>query len=328
MAQLHSYSMKMYRSQLTRMRFRQKGAALMLLVFMLALILITVLMRSISGVEYKAERDLKTAKVLDEAKVALLGWSVLQNNLGQLPCPEDTSLIGSPTEGEEQSTCTLPAIGRLPWRTLGLGDIRDSNNDKLWYVVSSGFRSPPINTNTLAQLSVNGIPNSAVAIIFSVGVPLGSQSRPTPTLSAPPDVAQYLDLSNNSGSVSFVTSGAINDFNDRLKIITKAELFSLVTKRILAEVRGDSSQGLSKFNIDYGSYPFADINNDGFADSGNNLGTPSYQGIPNSLYFSTAKRNTLLNNGWFSLINYNYTVPSGTPQVTLTLNGQTIVVTP
>lgn len=328
MVQLHNFSLIACRFRLTRMRFRQKGAALMMLVFLLALVLMTVLVRSITGVEYRAESAFKTAKVLDDAKTALLGWSVLQNNPGQLPCPEDTSLIGLPTEGQAKSTCTLPAIGRLPWRTLGLGDIRDANNDKLWYVMSSGFRNPPINTNTLAQLSVNGTPNSAVAIIFSVGVPLGSQSRPTPTSSAPPDVVQYLDLSNNAGTASFVTSGAINDFNDRLQIITKTELFSLVTKRILAEVRGDSSQGLFKFHADYGTYPYADINNDGFADAGNSSGTPSYQGVLNSLYFSTAKKNTLLNNGWYSLINYNYTVPSGIPQVTLTLNAQTIVVTP
>jgi hypothetical protein len=327
MLPLHNFSLIACRIQLPRMKFRQKGAALMLLVFLLALVLITVLVRSNTGVEYRAERALKTAKVLDDAKAALLGWSVLQNNPGQLPCPEDTSLIGSPTEGDEQSTCTFPAIGRLPWRTLGLGDIRDANNDKLWYAVSSGFRNPPINTNTLAQLSVNGEPDK-VAIIFSVGTPLGTQSRPTPTSSSPPDVVQYLDLSNNAGTTSFVTSGTISDFNDRLKIITRTELFSLVTKRILAEVRGDSSQGLFKFNADYGTYPFADINNDGFADAGNSSGTPSFQGVLNSLYFSTAKKNTLLNNGWYSLINYNYTIPSGIPQVTLTLNAQTIVVTP
>jgi hypothetical protein len=318
-------SLKTRKYGFPRVEFRQKGVALLLLVFLMALVLMAVLVHSITGVEYKAERDLKTAKVLNDAKVALLGWSVIQNNPGKLPCPEDTSLIGLPTEGDEQSTCTFPAIGRLPWRTLGLGDIRDANNDKLWYVVSSGFRSPPINTNTLAQLSVDGIPNKAVAIIFSVGVPLGSQSRSNPTSSAPPDVMQYLDLSNNAGTASFVTSGAINDFNDRLKIITKTELFSLVTKRILAEVRGDSSQGLLKFNADYGTYPFADINNDGFADTGNNSGKPSYQGGSDSLYFSTP---TLLNNGWFSLINYNYTVPFGIPQVTLSLNTQTIIVTP
>ncbi len=328
MVQLHSLSLIARSSRLARMRFRQKGAALMLLVFLLALILMTVLIRSTTGIEYKAERDLKTAKVLEDAKVALLGWSVLQNNPGQLPCPEDTSLIGLPTEGQAKLTCTLPAIGRLPWRTLGLGDIRDGNSDKLWYVISNGFRTSPININTSAQLSVNGIPSSAVAIIFSVGPPLGAQSRPTPTSSTPPNVVQYLDLSNNSGTASFVTSGAVNDFNDRLKIITKTELFSLVTRRILAEVRGDSSQGLFKFNTDYGTYPFADINNDGFADTGNNLGAPSYQGGSNSLYFSTAKKSTLLNNGWYSVINYNYAVPSGIPQVTLTLNTQTMVVTP
>ncbi|NOU24933.1 MAG: hypothetical protein HOO90_05305 [Methylotenera sp.] len=328
MTQPKHYLLKARKYGFARVGFTQNGAALLLLVFLIALVLVTVLVHSTTGVEYKSERDLKTAKVLDDAKVALLGWSVLQNNPGQLPCPEDTNLIGFPTEGQAKSTCMLPAIGRLPWRTLGLGDIRDANNDKLWYAVSSGFRNPPINTNTLPQLSVNGVPNSAVAIIFSVGVPLGSQSRPAPTSSTPPDVEQYLDLSNNAGTASFITSGNINDFNDRLKIITKTELFSLVTKRILAEVRGDSSQGLSKFNTDYGNYPFADINNDGFADTGNNSGTPSYQGIPNSLYFSTAKKNTFLNNGWFPLINYNYTVPSGTPQVALTLNTQTILVTP
>jgi hypothetical protein len=328
MTQLQHILFKARKYGFLRVEFRQKGAALLLLVFLMALVLMAVLVHSTTGVEYKAERDLKTAKVLDDAKTALLGWSVLQNNPGQLPCPEDTSLIGFPTEGQAKLTCTLPAIGRLPWRTLGLGDIRDANNDKLWYVVSPGFRNPPINTNTLAQLSVNGVPNRAVAIIFSVGIPLSTQSRPTPTSSTPPDVVQYLDLSNNSGTVSFVTSGAINNFNDRLKIITKTELFSLVTKRILAEVRGDSSQGLLKFNTDYGTYPFADINDDGFADTGNNSGTPSYQGGSNSLYFSAASKSTLLNNGWYSLINYNYTVPSGIPQVTLTLNAQTILVTP
>jgi hypothetical protein len=310
------------------MEFRQKGAALILIVFLMALILTTILIHSTTGIEYKAERDLKTAKVLEDAKVALLGWSATRDIPGQLPCPEDTSFIGSPTEGNEQSTCTLPAIGRLPWRTLGLGDIRDANNDRLWYVLSPGFRDIPININSIAQLSVDGIPNSAVAIIFSVGTPLGSQSRSIPTSSSPPDVAQYLDLLNKAGTASFVTSGAINVFNDRLKIITKTELFSLVTKRVLGEVRGDLSQGLFKFNKDYGSYPFADVNNDGFADSGSSSGTTSYQGGANSLYFSNANKNILLNNGWFSLINYSYTVISGIPQVTLKLDNQTIVVKP
>jgi hypothetical protein len=307
---------------------RQKGAALILMAVILTLVFTAFMINSTTGVEYKAQRDLKTAKALDEAKQALLGWSATQDNPGQLPCPEDTSLIGFATEGQAQSSCILPAIGRLPWRTLGLGDTRDGNNDKLWYVISSGFGTPPINTNTVAQLTVNGVANAAVAIIFSVGSPLSTQNRPIPTSSSPPDISQYLDLINNIGSASFVSAGAANSFNDRLALITKAELFSIVTKRVLREVKGDSSQGLVKFYTDNGTYPYADVNNDGDADNLQNIGTPSYQGGLNSLYFSTAKKSTLLNNGWYSLINYKFTTPSGIPNVTLSLNGQVLVVTP
>lgn len=324
MAQQPHFSSKSYRFSLSR----QKGAALILMAVILALVFTAFVINSTTGVEYKAKRDLKTAKALDEAKQALLGWSTTQDNPGQLPCPEDTNLIGFATEGQAQSSCTLPAIGRLPWRTLGLGDIRDGNNDKLWYVISSGFRTPPINTNTVAQLTVNGVANAAVAIIFSVGSPLSTQNRPIPTSSSPPDISQYLDLTNNTGSASFVSSGAANSFNDRLVLITKTELFSIVTKRVLREVKGDSSQGLVKFYADNGTYPYADITNDGDADSLQNTGTPSYQGGLNSLYFSSTKKSTLLSNGWYSLINYKLTTPSGIPTVTLSLNGQVLLVTP
>jgi hypothetical protein len=324
MAQQSHFSSKSYKFSLSR----QKGAALILMAAILALVFTAFIINSTTGVEYKAQRDLKTAKALDEAKQALLGWSSIQDNPGQLPCPEDTTLIGFATEGQAQSSCTLPAIGRLPWRTLGLGDIRDGNNDKLWYVISSGFRTPPINTNTMAQLNVNGVANAAVAIIFSVGSPLGTQNRPIPTSSSPPDISQYLDLINNTGSASFVSSGAANSFNDRLVLITKAELFSIVTKRVLREVKGDSSQGLVKFYTDNGTYPYADVTNDGDADNLQNTGTPSYQGGLNSLYFSSTKKSTLLSNGWYSLINYKLTTPSSIPTVTLSLNGQVLVVTP
>lgn len=307
---------------------KQKGAALILMAFILALAFTAFMVNSTTGIEYKAQRDLKTAKALDEAKQALLGWSASQDDPGKLPCPEDTSEIGHSYEGQSQSSCTLPAIGRLPWRTLGLGDIRDGNNDKLWYAISNGFRVSPINTSTAAQLTVNSIPNSAVAIIFSSGVPLASQTRPIPTSSSPPNISQYLDLLNSSGTASFTTSGAANNFNDRLMLITKAELFAIVTKRVLREVRGDLSQGLVDYYGSNGTYPYADLNNDGDADNMQYVGTPSYQGGLNSLYFSTAVKSTLLSNGWFSLIGYNFQILSGIPTVTLTLNGQVLVVAP
>lgn len=304
----------------------QQGMALLVLVFILALIVTAYALRIATANEFKSDRELKTSKALTDAKSALLGWSVLQNTPGQLPCPEDTSLIGLPTEGQAKTSCSLPAVGRLPWRTLGLGDIRDGNGDKLWYVISSGFRTPPINSNTPAQLSIDGIPNSAVAIIFSVGPPLAGQARTSYDV-APASDANYLEGSNSDGDNTFVSQGAAGSFNDRLLSVKQSELFSLVINRVLRMVRGDGTEGLVKFYATNGSiYPFADTNNDGYADGAILMGSPSYQGGTDSIFFSSGNKTTLLNNAWFSLINYSVTASQ--QQVTLTLNGKTIQVNP
>jgi len=310
------------------LKFKQNGAALIFLVSILALGVTAYALHSLTGNEYKADRELATAKALAAAKSALLGWSVLQNIPGRLPCPEDTALIGFPGEGQALANCTSPnpVIGRLPWRTLGLGDIRDGNGDKLWYVISTGFRISPINSSTAAQLTLDGVPNSAVAIIFSAGNPLLAQSRPAPTAS-PAAVTQYLEGSNNDGDNTFVSKGVAGSYNDRLISVRHSELFSPVINRILREIRGDSAQGLVQFYTTNSIYPYADTDADGVANVGVLSGTPSYDGVdPGSLFFSTATKAMLLNNGWFPLI--TYAVLATQQEATLTLNGKTLVVTP
>lgn len=198
---------------------------------------LTFLVSSLSKSGMQIERDKVTAAALAQAKEALIGYAASASTPGKLPCPEDTSRIGTSTEGQALSSCSnsSPTIGRLPWRTLGLGDIRDANGDKLWYVLSAGFRNSPINSDTPAQLTVDGISNKAVAIIFSVGAPINGQSRPTPTSSSPPDITQYLDSSNNGGGNTFVSTGPGN-FNDRLLLVTHDDLFHVVEKRVAREV--------------------------------------------------------------------------------------------
>ena len=306
---------------------KQEGAALIFLVTILVLAVTAFALHSLTGNEYKAERELMTAKALVDAKSALIAWSVMQNNPGQLPCPEDTTLIGFPIEGQAQTNCTSPnpIIGRLPWRTLGIGEIKDGNGDKLWYVISPGYRVSPINSSIFGQLSIDGAPNSASAIILSAGVPLLSQTRPMPTNIAPPVTSQYLDGSNNDGNASFVSKGAVISFNDRLIAVKQSELFSPVTNRILRMIKGDSTQGLVKFYPANGNnYPFADLNADGIADNTILLGTPSYQAGANSLFFNAIAKAALLNNGWFSLT--SYAVTASKQSVTLTLNGKTLVI--
>lgn len=95
---------------------------------------------------------------------------------------------------------TFPAaadtvIGRFPWRTLGLPPIRDGYGECLWYAISAGHKSTGINPaikmnwDALGQLDLVNLSSGAlvprnlqeyerpVAIIFSPGPQLGSQSR-------------------------------------------------------------------------------------------------------------------------------------------------------
>ena len=285
---------------------QQLGAVLIYLVFVLCIIFTVYSLHSISQASNSTYRQQKTQYALNEAKQAIIGWSALSNNPGQLPCPEDYTLIGTLNEGAAKSSCnTLPAIGRLPWKTLGIGDIRDGNGDKLWYVISLGFRSSPINLNSQAHLTIDGLANSAVAIIISPGLALNNQVR---TNIGTPVISQYLDLSNNDGDSSFISKPFGASFNDQLRVISKTDLFNVVNYRILGEIRGDSAQGLRKFYLAKNTFPYADNNNDGYVDTLTLSGAPSYQGSVTSsdanLYFPTAKKTMLTANSWPPLIQY------------------------
>lgn len=312
---------------------KQRGIALIIFALILVVAATSFFVSQLGSNDIKIERDKKTAAAMAEAKNALLGWSVLQGKPGQLPCPEDTTLIGSVNEGSALANCNsaLPVVGRLPWRTLGLGDLRDGNADRLWYALSTGFSDAtmPINSGTTGQINVNGTSN-VVAIIFSPGVILAGQNRPPPTNTLPPAVTDYLDLTNNDGDVNFSSTGPTATFDDRLLLVTQSDLFNLVSRRILRELRGDTTQGLVSFYNANSNYPFADTNADGIADAGElgiaPVGTPSYGGInntdPNDLFLNPTIKNMLISNNWMPLIHYQ--ILANRQTVTMTLSGQTL----
>lgn len=214
----------------------QQGMALIVLVFIIGLAVTAWLLYALNANQLKIERDKKTAAALAEAKAAIIGWSAKNGTPGKLPCPENTASIGTVNEGQQQAACSNvnPTIGRLAWRTLGIGDIRDGYGERLWYVLSPGFQGAP-NSDTPAQLTVDGVAGSAVAIIFSAGPVLNGQVRPTPTAATPPDVTQYLDLTNNDGDNVFIASGALGNFNDQLLIVSHEDLFNVVERRVAGE---------------------------------------------------------------------------------------------
>ena len=321
---------------------RQKGAAMLIFLAILILATAAYLVADFNLLKSKSDKVQRTQQALNEAKLAVMSWSVNNNILcesyddasregeldctvpGKLPCPEDMNLIGGPNEGMSKVDCEEPNnIGRLPWKTLGIGDIRDGNGDKLWYAVSSGFHHAPSNYNTKANLKISQQANAAVAIIFSPGQPLNEQKRINQT-----DVTQYLDLSNISGVPTFITGRAGLNFNDVMATITKEELFKVVNMRVLGEVRGAVGKGgVVDFYSKNGHYPYADIQGDGQSDDMSFNGTPSYEGVTGrDLSFSPNVKAMLKNNGWPSLIEYQVN-PERT-EVTLKLGNQSIQVKP
>ncbi|MEI7614030.1 MAG: hypothetical protein WCK63_14105 [Betaproteobacteria bacterium] len=294
----------MHQNVLSAPLARQRGAAL--LVFMLiALIAALSLLLNRLALRSAGSSNQATMNTLVLAKDALIGWSATNATApGRLPCPEDPSRIGTTTEGQAKSSCgNSLQVGRLPWRTLGLPLLRDDAGEPLWYALSAGFRSSPINGNSAGQLTVDSVPNRAIAIIFSPGTVLSGQSRPIPTSALSPDIMQYLEGFNLSGNGSFVTSGALNSLNDRLVTITREDLFRVVNRRILSELRGDDGTGLvSYYNANGNTFPPA----------GSNLTTL----FPPLL--STATTNLMANNNWYSLLSYSVSPDLKTATLTIT----------
>lgn len=313
---------------------KQRGIALLMFGAILALVGTSLIIYQLDTRRLSIERNIKTANALKVAKEAIIGWSINSKNPGQLPCPEDTNKIGLATEGEAQTSCTSNAvsIGRLPWKTLKVGDLRDGDGEKLWYALSPGFRNSPINSLNSGMIKVNGT-NDIVAIIFAPGLAINGQTRTIPSSSLPPDVREYLEPENSDADFDFLSSPKSNNFNDSLLTISRTELFKVISPKILADIRGDLSQGLIDF-YDQSSpdtstryYPYADSNDvDTSADITLLNGTPSVDGYPDSLYFDATTKNMLIQNNWLPLISYQ--LDPSLKKVTLQLGSKTMEIEP
>jgi hypothetical protein len=246
-------------------RLRARGAALLAMVAIIALAASWFLVRQLHAESggAAAVRKARNADVLNRAKQALIGYvaaraaSAAEDNPGALPCPEAAGYFDNPAqEGQTASGCTLPKVGRFPWRTIGTEKLVDSAGEPLWFVVSpgwaatsSGFKTN-INSNSVGQLTVDGVANAAVALIiapgpaFTVsenaafGCAAKVQVRP---LTATTDKWQnYLECGNATApplaSTNFVTTGPSGSFNDQIVRVTVADIMpaieAAVAKRI------------------------------------------------------------------------------------------------
>lgn len=234
----------------------QHGAALLIMIVIMVVGIATILITSLSSSALNSARLDKTAASLVQAKEALIGRAVKDaNRPGSLPCPDTT---GSGSADLLSGNHCPKYVGRLPWKTLGLPDLRDGHGEGLWYALSPSVRddnsAQPINSETQGQFTVTGgnSISNVVAIIFSPGPVLSalSQSRISANQNS---VSSYLEGSNatNAGTINtdvanstfsgasyaFVSGTSSDTFNDQLLAIAHDQLFQPVEMRIAREVR-------------------------------------------------------------------------------------------
>jgi hypothetical protein len=230
--------------------FKQKGAALMLVLTILVVGAIALLVGSLSHSAVQIKRDQMAADALVLAKEALVGDAVSQTpviSAGYLRLPDLGFKMGlAPSEGSAApdfsgNSKDYSVIGKLPWRTLGLEPLRDGQGECLWYVVSGHFKNTPttdaLNWDTQGQINLvdgngNNIASNLAALIVAPGQILDGQNR---TLSDPAyaqcggnyDARNYLDPYVSPNAVS----GAINYFagstHNRITLNTGNTLFEM-----------------------------------------------------------------------------------------------------
>jgi hypothetical protein len=177
---------------------RQCGAVLLVMLVVLILGGSAILLNSLNSTAPRLARDKVTADALAQAKEALIGFAVKvqisksdstnQPRPGDLPCPDTNN------DGSADSPCNTQALGRLPWKTLGLPKLRDGSGETLWYAVSTNFqnntRTGALNSDTPGTISVfsaegvlihdGGGSTGAVAVILAPGEVLTRQDSSTP----------------------------------------------------------------------------------------------------------------------------------------------------
>jgi type II secretory pathway pseudopilin PulG len=123
---------------------RQQGTLLMVAAILLLGIAGLAFALSFAAAGSAAQRDRVTERALAQAREALIAYAVdraitAEVGPGYLPCPDLDD------DGWAEATCgsmngdsgQAQRLGRLPWKTLGLADLRDGAGERLWYAVSS-----------------------------------------------------------------------------------------------------------------------------------------------------------------------------------------------
>jgi len=256
---------------------RQGGFALIALLALAALMSAYLIANALTrtSAELANERERNSMDTLRQAKAALIAyaaseqWQAYKGQVtkqpGGLPCP------AASTSGSSPGICSsaLSRIGRLPWATIGAEDLRDASGEQLWYAVSSNFRrasgTTVINSDAQGLLTITGTApaSNVVAIVFAPGPAIQDSTLPPGQTQdrSPANInrlASYLEGFTTGANDYIFTTNALPTatLNDRLIVITQADLMAAVEPAVAARIQRDIAPYLQTYFTQWGAFPF------------------------------------------------------------------------
>jgi len=294
----------------SRFSQRQGGFAMIALIVLIAIMSSYLIANALSrtNAEMASSREQRSMNALRQAKAALIAYAASEEwqqyrsgptnfQPGALPCPD------SDDSGNSAGICSgaVNRIGRLPWKTLGIDDLRDASGERLWYALSANFRklsgTTVINSDTQGQLTVIGTApaNNIVAIVFAPGEAIQGQNRDPANAVAHNSPANYLEGYNASYDTFTSTAFPSDTFNDRLVVITQADLMSVVEPVVAAMIERDIKPYINTYFTQWSRFPFpVQFNDPTIADpavnpvSPNNVGPGTSGDRPQNFYVGSA----------------------------------------
>ena len=220
---------------------KQSGTVLLALLLVILTATSYALIKELNDAVNNYTMNVNGLAALQQAKQALIGYALRypeysngEYGPGYLPCPDSND------DGSAGTSCSFSggtSLGRIPWKTMEIDNLKDNAGETIWYALSDNFRNNPklvpLNSETPGQLSVDGT-DDIVAVLIAPGVAIGNEDRSTANVNDP---AQYLEGENADGDTDFARSSSSDEFNDLVVTITRTELMRYVERRVLGEVK-------------------------------------------------------------------------------------------
>jgi hypothetical protein len=179
-----------------------------------------------------------------------------------MPCPESLNAYGTPgNEGEAPGACsnTTAEIGRLPWKTLGIDQLRDGDGEPLWYALSPNFHpvsfplnpappNPYLNFGTPAALPFDG--SNVVAVVIAPGRALQSNAcnavnQQVNRYATPLQPNRFFECGNATGA--YTNPGSNSGSNDRTLAITQAEWAEAIAGAVADRIQRQVAPAMAEF---------------------------------------------------------------------------------